>query len=111
MADQLTEEQIAFFKEAWWRFFDNDRDGIITTAEFVTQIKAMRDELGKPSCAESEAMITEIEADANGTIGTIDFEKFLVLMTKRQAPTTPSAASAPQPQNPQEQTTSKVDDV
>ena len=33
MADQLTEEQIRFYREAFSHFFDKDGDGIITMKE------------------------------------------------------------------------------
>lgn len=45
MADQLTEEQIAEFKEAF-SLFDKDGDGTITTKElglyFIMEIKSIR---------------------------------------------------------------------
>ena len=39
MADQLTEEQIAEFKEAF-ALFDKDGDGTITTKELATVIRS-----------------------------------------------------------------------
>lgn len=44
MADQLTEEQIAEFKEAF-SLFDKDGDGTITTKELGTVMRS----LGKPA--------------------------------------------------------------
>ena len=40
MADQLTEEQIAEFKEAF-SLFDKDGDGVITTKELGTVMRSL----------------------------------------------------------------------
>ncbi|XP_031646296.1 calmodulin-alpha-like [Oncorhynchus kisutch] len=74
MADQLTEEQIAEFKEAF-SLFDKDGDGTITTKE-----------LGQnPTEAELQDMINEVDADGNGTI---DFPEFLTMMARKMKDTT-----------------------
>uniref|UniRef100_A0A8C2MDH7 Calmodulin n=1 Tax=Cricetulus griseus TaxID=10029 RepID=A0A8C2MDH7_CRIGR len=74
MADQLTEEQIAEFKEAF-SLFDKDGDGTITTKELGTVMRS----LGQNS---TEDMINEVDADGNGII---DFPEFLTMMEIREA--------------------------
>merc|ERR1712122_474547 len=76
MADQLTEEQIAEFKEAF-SLFDKDGDGTITTKELGTVMRS----LGQtPTEAELHDMINEVDNDGSGTI---DFAEFLSLMSKK----------------------------
>ncbi|KAI0987330.1 hypothetical protein GJ496_004059 [Pomphorhynchus laevis] len=65
MADQLTEEQIAEFKEAF-SLFDKDGDG------------------QNPTEAELQDMINEVDADGNGTI---DFPEFLTMMARKMKDT------------------------
>ncbi|CAD7688818.1 unnamed protein product [Nyctereutes procyonoides] len=65
MADQLTEEQIAEFKEAF-SLFDKDGDRTITTKELGTD------------------MINEVDTDGNGTI---DFPEFLTMMARKMKDT------------------------
>src|SRR6185503_7272259 len=80
MADNLTEEQIAEFKEAF-SLFDKDGDGSITTKELGTVMRS----LGQtPTEAGLQEMIKEV--DANGD-GTIDFPEFLNLMAKKMQDT------------------------
>ncbi len=78
MADQLTEEQIAEFKEAF-SLFDKDGDGTITTKElglirrtfrliswnkFSLEIGTVMRSLGQnPTEAELQDMINEVDAD------------------------------------------------
>ena len=76
MANQLTEEQIAEFKEAF-ALFDKDGDGTITTKELGT---AMRSLGQNPTEAELQDMINEVDADENGTI---DFPGVLSLMARK----------------------------
>merc|ERR1712126_515944 len=75
-ADQLTEEQIAEFKEAF-SLFDKDGDGTITTKELGTVMRSLGQ---NPTEAELQDMINEVDADGNGTI---DFPEFLTMMTRR----------------------------
>ena len=72
MADQLTEEQIAEFKEAF-SLFDKDGDGTITTKELGTVMRSLGQ---NPTEAELADMIDEVDADGAGTI---DFPEFLTL--------------------------------
>ena len=95
MAESLTEEQIAEFKEAF-SLFDKDGDGTITTkvcckylSHFFSHIKihyiqelgtVMRSLGQNPKEQELTDMINEIDEDGNGTV---DFEEFLVMMAKK----------------------------
>merc|ERR1739841_63306 len=80
MADQLTEEQIAEFKEAF-SLFDKDGDGTITTKELGTVMRSLGQ---NPTEAELQDMINGVDADGNGTI---DFPEFLNLMAKKMKDT------------------------
>ena len=73
MADSLTEEQIAEFKEAF-SLFDKDGDGTITTKELGTVMRS----LGKnPTEDELQSLVKQADADGNGTI---DFPEFIAFM-------------------------------
>uniref|UniRef100_A0A182FKE1 Uncharacterized protein n=1 Tax=Anopheles albimanus TaxID=7167 RepID=A0A182FKE1_ANOAL len=61
-ADQLTEEQIAEFKEAF-SLFDKDGDGTITTKELGTVMRSLGQ---NPTEAELQDMINEVDADVLG---------------------------------------------
>merc|ERR1712051_920481 len=74
-ADQLTEEQIAEFKEAF-SLFDKDGDGTITTQEMGTVLRSLGQ---NPTEAELQDMINEVDADGNRTI---DLPEFLSLMAR-----------------------------
>ena len=80
MADSLTEEQIAEFKEAF-SLFDKDGDGTITTKELGTVMRSLGQ---NPTEAELQDMINEVDADGNGTI---DFPEFLSLMARKMKDT------------------------
>ena len=76
MTANLTEEQIAEFKEAF-QIFDKDGDGSITTKELGTVMRS----LGQiPSEETLNQMIQEVDQDGSGTI---DFKEFLGLMEKK----------------------------
>merc|ERR1712087_75486 len=79
-ADQLTEEQIAEFKEAF-SLFDKDGDGTITTKELGPVMRSLGQ---NPTEAELQDMINEVDADGNGTI---DFPEFCTLMARKMKDT------------------------
>ena len=76
MADQLTEAQIAEFKEAF-TLFDKDGNGTITTKELGTVMRSLGQD---PTEAELQDMINEVDCDGNGTI---DFPEFLTMMARK----------------------------
>jgi len=83
MADQLTEEQIAEFKEAF-SLFDKDGDGTITTKELGTVMRSLGQ---NPTEAELQDMINEVdemirEADIDGD-GQVNYEEFVTMMTSK----------------------------
>ncbi|XP_074567121.1 calmodulin-like [Curcuma longa] len=80
MAEQLTDDQIAEFKEAF-SLFDKDGDGCITTKELGTVMRSLGQ---NPTEAELQDMINEVDADGNGTI---DFPEFLNLMARKMKDT------------------------
>ena len=76
MVDFLTDEQTAEFKEAF-TLFDKDGDGTISTKELETVMTSLGQ---KPTLAELEMMIKEVDVDGNGEI---DFGEFLAMMAKK----------------------------
>merc|ERR1712086_359432 len=77
-AADLTEEQIAEFKEAF-SLFDKDGNGTISGAELATVMKSLGQ---NPTDDEIKDMIGEVDSDGNSTI---DFSEFLNLMAKKMA--------------------------
>eukprot|EP00795_Rhopilema_esculentum_P006679 gene6679-12236_t len=77
---QLTDDQIAEFKEAF-SLFDKDGDGCITTKELGT---VMRNLGQNPTESELQDMINEVDADGNGEI---DFPEFLNMMARKMKET------------------------
>ena len=76
MEDQLTEEQIGFFKEAF-NLFDKDGDGFIKTDELASVLRS----LGQNNTeAEFQEIVSEIDSDDTGSI---DFPKFLTMMARK----------------------------
>merc|ERR1712224_723896 len=78
---QLTEEQIAEFREAF-RLFDVDGQGIIKTKDLGTVMRS----LGmNPTEAELRDIINEVDADGTSETrtGVIDFPEFLVIMARK----------------------------
>jgi len=75
-AEQLTDEQIAAFKEAF-SLFDRNGDGSVTTKELGTVMRSLGQ---NPTEAEIFSMVQEVDADGNGTI---DFPEFLALMARK----------------------------
>lgn len=82
MEGQLTEEQIAEFKDAF-NLFDKDGDGTISTAELGTVMRSMGQ---NPTEQELTEMISEVDNDDSGSI---EFPEFLKLMTEKMASSDP----------------------
>jgi len=79
-ADQLTEEQITEFKEAF-ALFDGDNDGSITSKELCTVLRSVGE---NPTAAEVDVMIKQVEGtfDSDGK-GHVDFAEFMSLMSHK----------------------------
>jgi calmodulin len=76
MSEQLTEEKMGILREAF-EIFDKDKDGYIT----IKELGEIMTNLGhKPSDAELQDMINEVDIDGNGNI---DFKEFLGLMARK----------------------------
>jgi len=70
--DQLTEEQIAKFKECFSRI-DKDNDGSITTKEFGTYLRS-QSEFQNVTEAEIQGFFNQVDEDGNGTF---DFQEYV----------------------------------
>lgn len=64
MADQLSQEQVAEFKEAF-SLFDKDGDGTITSKELGTVMRSLGQ---NPTEAELADMISEVDANGQGSV-------------------------------------------
>ena len=73
--DNLTDEQVIEFREAF-QAFDKDGNGSITTKELGTVMRSLGQNLSE---AEIKEMIDIVDEDKNGTI---DFQEFLNLMAR-----------------------------
>ncbi|XP_037050204.1 calmodulin-A-like [Bradysia coprophila] len=76
MTDELTDEQIADFKEAF-SLFDKNGNGSISTKELGTVMRSLGQ---NPTDAELQDMINEVDADGNGTI---EFPEFVTMMAHK----------------------------
>ncbi|ORX73619.1 calmodulin [Linderina pennispora] len=76
MSEKFNEEQINEYREAF-SLFDRDNDGSITAQELGTVMRSVGQ---KPTEAELQDMINEVDKDGNGTI---DFAEFLSLMARQ----------------------------
>lgn len=74
--DQLSQEQIDEFKEAF-KLFDRDGDGTVDVDELGTVMKSLGQE---PTEQEIRDMISEVDNDGSGSI---EFPEFLQLMAKK----------------------------
>lgn len=80
MADNLSVEQIAEFKEAF-SLWDKLGDNTITTRELGTVMRALGQ---NPTEAELQDMINEVDSEG---VGTIDFPEFLSLIARKMKDT------------------------
>ena len=74
--DNLTDEQISEFKEAF-NLYDKDGDGTITIFELGSIMRSLGH---TPSDSELQDLIDEIDNDKNGSI---DFSEFVTMMSKK----------------------------
>merc|ERR1712060_279661 len=75
MAEQLTAEQIADFRDA---FTKHGKEGGITTKELGAVMRALGE---NPTEAELQEKLNEFDADSNGMV---DFTEFLELMERKR---------------------------
>ena len=76
LIDNLTDQQIIEFREAF-QAFDKDGNGSITTKELGTVMRSLGQNLSE---AEIKEMIDIVDEDKNGTI---DFQEFLHLIARK----------------------------
>ena len=80
---ELNEEQILEFKEAF-KMFDKDGGGSIDVDELGDAMRALGQD---PDPEELQAMVDEVDEDCSGEI---EFDEFLILMTKQMVATDPN---------------------
>ena len=80
--DQLTEEEIENFREAF-KIFDKNDDGSITIQELGVVMKSLGQ---NPTEDEMKEMIKDIDADGDGEI---DFPEFLTVLARKMKETDP----------------------
>lgn len=78
MADQLTADQIADFRDTF-ALFDTDGDGSITTKEFGTVLRCLS---LNPTENELKSMIKELDPDNTGNV---DFPGMLTVISRKLA--------------------------
>ena len=76
MEDQLSEEQISFFKEAF-NLFDKDGNGFIKTNELASVLRSLGQNHTE---VELQEIISEIDSDGNGSV---DFPEFFTMMANK----------------------------
>lgn len=79
-ADNITEEQIAEFKDAFG-LFDQDNSGTITTDELGDVMRSLGQ---NPTDEDLKKMVDEIDQDGDGTI---DFPEFLTMLIRSMSDT------------------------
>ncbi|KAL5334497.1 hypothetical protein BJX70DRAFT_378229 [Aspergillus crustosus] len=84
MADALTPDQIAQFKEVF-AVFDKDGTGDITATELGEVMRSLGQ---NPTETELQDIIDELDVDRTGTI---DFDEFLVMMSRKVKDSDPEA--------------------
>ncbi|KAL2830133.1 hypothetical protein BJY01DRAFT_227466 [Aspergillus pseudoustus] len=84
MADLLTPDQIAQFREVF-NVFDKDGTGDITATELGEVMRSLGQ---NPTETELQDIIDELDVDRTGTI---DFDEFLILMSRKVKDSDPEA--------------------
>ncbi|KAL3487296.1 hypothetical protein BJX62DRAFT_213748 [Aspergillus germanicus] len=84
MAEHLTQDQIAQFKEVF-AVFDKDGTGDITATELGEVMRSLGQ---NPTDTELQDIIDELDVDRTGTI---DFDEFLILMSRKVKDSDPEA--------------------
>uniref|UniRef100_A0A7S1CPY3 Calmodulin n=1 Tax=Bicosoecida sp. CB-2014 TaxID=1486930 RepID=A0A7S1CPY3_9STRA len=79
-ADNITEEQIAEFKDAF-ALFDNDNSGTITADELGDVMRSLGQ---NPTEEDLKKMVDDIDQDGDGTI---DFPEFLTMLIRSMSDT------------------------
>ena len=79
MADQLTEQKIAEFKEIF-SFYDKDGDGQITREELGIGMRSIGQ---NPTEAELQDMISEVDIHGDGQINYEEFVKLMIIKERR----------------------------